>query len=175
MTPRPFQGAPESFAFFTAVHESISHALQLVSVPSMTITATAFTEEALHSQYTLDPICHTFAYKKVTNRVKPVATTMPQHAHIVHCFPEDLLRTLPHLSTHPPEFTPGKHLMHECMTELGVLNNLSLWPKEQNLTAQVLLLNKLGLAWDKSEKGCFRDDYFNPVIIPTIEHTPWVH
>ena len=175
MTPRPFQGAPESFAFFTAVHESISHALQLVSVPSMTITATAFTEEALHSQYTLDPICHTFAYKKVTNRVKPVATTMPQHAHIVHCFPEDLLRTLPHLSTHPPEFTPGKHLTHECMTELGVLNNLSLWPKEQNLTAQVLLLNKLGLAWDKSEKGCFQDDYFNPVIIPTIEHTPWVH
>ena len=62
-TPRPFQGAPESFAFFTAVHESISCALQLVSVPSMTITATAFTEEALHSQYTLDLICHTFAYK----------------------------------------------------------------------------------------------------------------
>ena len=174
-TPRPFQGAPESFAFFTAVCESISRALQLVSVPSMMITATAFTEEALHSQYTLNPICHTFAYKKVANCGKPVATTMPQHACIVCRFPEDPLRTLPHLSTHPPEFGPGEHLTHECMTELGVLDNLSLWPKEQNLTAQVLLLNELGLAWDESEKGRFRDEYFNPVVIPTVEHTPWVH
>ena len=76
---------------------------------------------------------------------------MPQHARIVHHFPEDLLRMLPHLFTHPPEFTPGKHLTHECMTELGVLDNLSLWPEERNLTAQVLLLNELGLAWDESE------------------------
>ena len=174
-TPRPFQGAPESFVFFTAVRESISRALQLVSVPSMKITATAFTEEALRSQYTLDPIRHTFTYKKVANHVKPVATTMPQHARIVRRFPEDPLRTLPHLSAHPPEFAPGKRLTHEHMTELGVLDNLSLCPKERNLTAQVLLLNELGLAWDESEKGRFRDEYFNPVVIPTVEHTPWVH
>ena len=174
-TPRPFQGAPESFVFFTAVCESISCALQLVSVPSMKITATAFMEEALHSQYTLDPICHTFTYKKVTNHVKPVATTMPQHARIVRRFPEDPLRMLPNLSAHPPEFAPGKCLTHERMTELGVLDNLSLFPKERNLTAQVLLLNELGLAWDESEKGRFHDKYFNPVVIPTVEHTPWVH
>ena len=46
----------------------------------MQIAATPFAEEALRAQYTLDPIRHTFAYKKVANRVKPVATTMPQHA-----------------------------------------------------------------------------------------------
>ena len=33
----------------------------------------------------------------------------------------------------------------------------------------------MGLAWDKSEKGRFRDDYLSPVVIPTIEHAPWVH
>jgi hypothetical protein len=25
------------------------------------------------------------------------------------------------------------------------------------------------------EKGRFRDDYFPPVVIPTIEHVPWMH
>ena len=35
--------------------------------------------------------------------------------------------------------------------------------------------DELTLAWDESEKGRFRDDYFKPVVIPTIEHTPWVH
>ena len=31
------------------------------------------------------------------------------------------------------------------------------------------------MAWDESEKGRFCDDYLSPVVIPTIEHTPWVH
>ena len=74
----------------------------------MQIAATPFAEEALRAQYTLDPIRHTFAYKKVANRVKPVATTMPQHAHIIRQFPEDPLLTLPLLSPHPPEFISGK-------------------------------------------------------------------
>ena len=41
--------------------------------------------------------------------------------------------------------------------------------------AQILLNNEMGLAWDETEKGRFQEDYFPPVIIPTIEHTPWVH
>ena len=87
-TPRPFQGPPKSLAFLTAVRASVSHALECAgfsvstaqATPRMQITATPFAEEALRAQYTLDPIRHTFAYKKVANRVKPVATTMPQHA-----------------------------------------------------------------------------------------------
>jgi hypothetical protein len=35
--------------------------------------------------------------------------------------------------------------------------------------------NELALAWNESEKGCFKDKYFPPVINPTIEHTPWVY
>ena len=50
-----------------------------------------------------------------------------------------------------------------------------LWPDEQKLAAHVLHINELALAWDESEKGCFHDEYFDPVVIPTIEHTPWVH
>ena len=33
--------------------------------------------------------------------------------------------------------------------------------------------NEVVLAWDDTEKGRFREDYFNPVIIPTVEHELW--
>ena len=56
--------------------------------------------------------------------------------------------------------------------QLGILKNPFLWPKEQKLAALVLRNNELALALDESEKGCFCDDNFKPVVIPTIEHTP---
>ncbi|KAG2345059.1 hypothetical protein BDR05DRAFT_881051, partial [Suillus weaverae] len=43
------------------------------------------------------------------------------------------------------------------------------------LMAHILINNKLALAWDKSKKGHFWDNFFPLVIIPTIEHIPWVH
>ena len=141
----------------------------------MKITATVFTEEALCSQYTLDPIRHTFAYKKVVNHVKPVAMTMPQYACIIHHFPEDPLLMLIPLTFHPSEFSSSQCLTNNHMTDLGILNNMFLWPEEQKLTTQVLCNNELALTWDESEKGHFCDDYFELVVIPTIEHTPWVH
>src|SRR3981081_3001 len=30
-------------------------------------------------------------------------------------------------------------------------------------------------AWDDSERGRFREDFFPPVVIPTVEHRPWVY
>jgi len=100
---------------------------------------------------------------------------MPSHARIIRRFPEDPLISLPILSPHPPAFTPGKRLTQERMNQLGVFQNEFLLPEERKLAAQVLANNELALAWDETEKGRFRDDYFQPVIIPTIEHMPWVH
>jgi len=34
-------------------------------------------------------------------------------------------------------------------------------------------LNEKGLAWDETEKGRFRENYFSPVKIPVQEHVPW--
>ena len=53
----------------------------------------------------------------------------------------------------------------EHIIQLAILDNPFLWPEEQKLAAQVLRNNELALAWDKSEKGCFHDDYFEPVLI----------
>ena len=30
------------------------------------------------------------------------------------------------------------------------------------------------IAWDLSECGNFRKDYFEPIVIPTVGHTAWV-
>ena len=132
-------------------------------------------EKILASHYDLDSVRRVLAYKKVENKVKPVATTMPDAARIHRRFPENPLDSLPLLSSKPPEFSPGVRLSQERMDKLGVLTNEFLWPEERKLVAQVLRNNEMGLAWDESEKGRFRDDYLSPVVIPTIEHTPWAH
>ena len=53
-------------------------------------------------------IIEAFAYKKVANRVKPVATTLPEEFRIVRKIPSDPLADLPVLPTKPPDFIPGK-------------------------------------------------------------------
>ena len=55
----------------------------------------------------------TFTYKKVTNRIKPVATTLPEKFRIVRRIPSDLLAKLPILPTQPPEFMPGSRYTEE--------------------------------------------------------------
>jgi hypothetical protein len=35
-------------------------------------------------------------------------------------------------------------------------------------------MNKNALAWDKSEKGSFSSEWFDPIYMPTVEHIPWV-
>ena len=48
-----------------------------------------------------------------------------------------------------------------------------LWEEEEKLVFEVLMKNEGALAWEDAERGRFREDYFDPVIIPTIEHEPW--
>ena len=47
--------------------------------------------------------------------------------------------------------------------------------EEEKLLVCILKMNEMGLAWTEAEKGRFRDEYFSPVKIPVIEHTPWAH
>jgi hypothetical protein len=143
--------------------------------PAHGISPSSLSEFLLHQSFEYDSSHHVFAYKKVTNKVKPVATTMPAHAQIICQIPKDPLLTLPTLLPNPPDFVPGNRLTQEQMDNLGIFKNTFLWPEEQKLTVHVLMNNELALAWNESEKGCFKDEYFPPVVIPTIEHTLWVH
>jgi hypothetical protein len=49
-----------------------------------------------------------------------------------------------------------------------------LWPEEEKLVHYVIKVQEEGFAWDETEKGKFSTDYFEPVVIPTVKHVPWV-
>ena len=49
-----------------------------------------------------------------------------------------------------------------------------LLPAERELLHHFMSLHQDGFAWNDSERGHFREDFFPPVEIPVIPHTPWV-
>ena len=49
-----------------------------------------------------------------------------------------------------------------------------LWPAERELMHHLVKMQEKGFAWEDSERGHFREDFFPPVDIPVIPHTPWV-
>jgi transposase InsO family protein len=114
------------------------------------------------------------AYKPVSKRMKPVSVPFPQDAAVTRTMPEDPLASLPELTRNPPEFTPSERISMEQMKGMDINDNNFLWPEEEKLFQHILKLNEATLAFDDSQRGNFRDDYFSPYIIPTIPHTPWV-
>ena len=114
------------------------------------------------------------AYKKVANRIRPVATTLPEEFRIVRKIPSDPLANMPVLPTHPPEFTPGVRYTQERKDRMPVNKDNFLWPEEEKLVHHLIKVHEQGFAWSEEEKGKFSEEYFEPIVIPTIEHVPWV-
>ena len=46
--------------------------------------------------------------------------------------------------------------------------------EEEKLIHHIICIHKDGFAWMEDEKGKFSNDYFDPMVIPTVEHVPWV-
>jgi Reverse transcriptase (RNA-dependent DNA polymerase) len=78
------------------------------------------------------------------------------------------------MTYHPPPVTTfGKRLTKDWWDALDLQGQGFLWEEEVKLVFDVLMKNEAALAWDDSEKGRFREDYFAPTVVPTIEHEPW--
>lgn len=125
------------------------------------------------SQHINNTEASNYAYKKVANRVKPVATTLPEKFRIVQRIPCNPLKNLPKLSPRPPEFSPGSWYTIERMQSMNINPDGFLWPEEEKLVHHLVKTQEFGFAWTENEKGKFSDDYFDPIVIPTIEHIPW--
>ncbi|KAF8670344.1 hypothetical protein AX14_005891 [Amanita brunnescens Koide BX004] len=115
-----------------------------------------------------------FAYKKVANRIKPVATTLPEKFCIVRHIPSDPLADLPMLPKKLPDFVPGTRYMEERMKAQNINLTGFLMTEEEKLIHHLICIHEGGFAWSKEEKGRFSDNYFDPVVILTIKHVPWV-
>src|SRR5882724_5829040 len=113
-------------------------------------------------------------YKKVANCIWPVWTTLPEEYCIFQRIPSDHLLSLPILPTHPPNFIPSEKFTQEHWEKMNINTSSFLWLDEEKLVLFPIKAQEEGIAWDVSEWGNFKKDYFDPVVIPTIEHIPWV-
>ena len=113
-------------------------------------------------------------YMPVARKVRPVAATLAKNTHPKRRFPEDPLLTLPVLLQNPSaQLVFSDQLMMERWAAFGLKEKGFLWEEEVNLVFEMLMKNEAALAWDDLERGKFREDYFDPVVIPTIEHELW--
>jgi hypothetical protein len=112
-------------------------------------------------------------YKPVANRIKPVKTTLPEEYRIVRLVHPEPLRNIPELPVHPPDFIPGHRYTMERYEALKATMKPFLWPEEEKLAHELIRLQEDAFAWEEIEKGRFKDKYFAPIMIPTIEHVPW--
>lgn len=112
-------------------------------------------------------------YKPVDKRTQPVAATLPEEYRIIRKFPSNPLDTLPELPTLPPDFTPGIRYTAERMKDQNINADGFLWPEEEKLVHHIIKTHEMAFAWNEMEKGHFRSDYFEPIKLPVLEHTPW--
>ncbi|KZT31584.1 hypothetical protein SISSUDRAFT_958843, partial [Sistotremastrum suecicum HHB10207 ss-3] len=114
-------------------------------------------------------------YKPVAKKINPVPGTMPEDFKIIRRFPEDPLLSLPSVSTNFDSFSFGSRLTPDrwAVIEKKMADANFLWPQEILMFRQILRQNETAIAWNDSEKGQFRTDYFEPVRFPTVPHIPW--
>ena len=114
-------------------------------------------------------------YKPVALKTRPIMAELPERFRIVRNILGNPLETLPTLSKHPGPFHPcGRY----TLKRKGYIDNAHpgdfLWPVERDLMHHFMMVHHDGFAWNDSERGHFREDFFPPVEIPTVEHKPWV-
>ena len=116
-----------------------------------------------------------FKYKPVALKTKPVMGELPAKFRIRREIVGDPLAELPELSPNPPDFSPvGRYTLErkEKMDDRHKGDFLS--DEERKLLHHFMMLQNEGFAWEDSERGRFREDFFPPIDIPAVPHKPWV-
>lgn len=113
-------------------------------------------------------------YKPVALKVRPVMGELPDKFRIIRNITGDPLADLPTLSTHPPKFEPYGRYTQERKDQLDASHKGFLLPVERDLLHHFMILHQNAFAWNDTERGHFREDFFPPIDIPVIPHVPWV-
>jgi len=118
------------------------------------------------------PFVSSLLYKKVANKVKPVATTLPENFRIIRRHHPDPLAGMLPLPVCPPDFVPKGRFTRERRDQMALGKGL-LWPEEVKLAEWIIGAHDTAFAWVDSERGAFNPEYFAPIEIPHIAHVPW--
>ncbi|KAJ8594075.1 hypothetical protein M405DRAFT_698575, partial [Rhizopogon salebrosus TDB-379] len=113
-------------------------------------------------------------YKPVARKVRTIPEAISEEYHITCRLPDHPLAGLPELPVHPPIFIPGARFTQERSDVLDLDPVKWLWPNELNLVHWLVLVHETTFVWDPGERGRFKEEYFPPVRIATVPHTPWV-
>ena len=113
-------------------------------------------------------------YKPVAKRIKPVVTELPSKYRIVQNILGDPLANMPTLDPNPKSFEPTGRYTQERRDKLEKVHSDFLSRQELDLMHDFMCKHNEGFAWIDSERGSFRKDFFPPIDIPTIPHTPWI-
>jgi hypothetical protein len=92
-----------------------------------------------------------FLYKKVANKVQPVATTLPDKFWIVRQIHPDLLGLMDPLPVTPPPFTPTGWYTQEWQDVMKIDSNSFLWPEEVKLIEWLFFYHNNAFAWNDDE------------------------
>ena len=124
-------------------------------------------------------VASTFAgkkYKPVALKVKPVYAELPEQYRIKREIKGDPLKDMPKLNPRPPGFVPTGRYTQERKDDFDKIHEGDfLWPEERKLMHHLMMEQNQAFAWDDTERGSFRQDFFPPIVIPTVPHKPWVY
>lgn len=114
-------------------------------------------------------------YKTVAEKIRPVFAELPDEFRIVREIKGNPLEGMPEISAQPRDFVPTGRYTQERKDEMDKVHREGfLWPEECKLVHNVIMDQNEAFAWEDSERGHFREDFFPPIKIPTVPHTPWV-
>ena len=113
-------------------------------------------------------------YKPVALKVRPVIGELPEQFRIIRDIKGDPLDTLPTLSPHPIPFAPTGRYTAERQVIFDKNNKGFLLPEERKLMHHFMMIHQSAFAWNDTERGHFREDFFPPINIPVVPHKPWV-
>ena len=116
-----------------------------------------------------------YKYKPVAQKIKPVIQELPSQFRIIREIKGDPLAEIPRLSPNPPDFKPTGRYTELRKAKMDKVHQAEfLLPEEKKLLHHFMMEQNEGFAWDDTEKGQFREDFFPPIDIPVVPHKPWV-
>ena len=116
-----------------------------------------------------------YKYKPVALKTRPVLQELPGKFRIKREIIGDPLAEMPKLSPNPPDFVPTGRYTEERRDRIDKVHDGNfLLPEERKLMHHFMMEQNLGFAWDDSERGRFKEDFFPSIDIPLVPHRPWV-
>lgn len=120
-------------------------------------------------------LCLAKKYKPVHLKIRPVLGELPDRFRIRREIIGDPLAKLPTLPTKPPEFRPKGRYTEERKEKMDAAHSGDfLTPDERKLMHWMISEHNEAFAWDDTERGKFKEEFFPPIEIPTVAHVPWV-